>query len=156
MAVSDDRRERRVTSETVEFRPKTGEHHATASDRAEGASRSLAETGALGAGAALTGAVTGSSTSEHLATTGPRMAVRFFGGWEFEANDARSRLPAEIGYKKGVPMGGDLTKGPKGKAPNFLVAALKDPYSGNLDRIQIVKGWLDANGNTHEKVYDVV
>jgi hypothetical protein len=92
---------------------------------------------------------------EVYSTTGPRMGVRFFGGWDFEANDAKSRLPAEVGYSKGVPMGGDLTKGPKGKAPSFLVAAIKDPYSGNLDRVQIVKGWLDAKGKTHEKVYDV-
>jgi hypothetical protein len=64
-------------------------------------------------------------------------------------------MPAEVGYKKGVPMGGDLTAAPTGKAPSFLVAALKDSYSGNLDRIQIVKGWLDKKGKTHEKVYDV-
>ncbi|MDF1703130.1 MAG: DUF3604 domain-containing protein, partial [Planctomycetota bacterium] len=83
--------------------------------------------------------------------------VRFFGGWEFAAADAQSRLPAGAGYAKGVPMGGDLAAAPKGaKAPNFLVAALKDPYSGNLDRVQIVKGWLAADGKTHEKVYDVV
>ncbi len=93
---------------------------------------------------------------EVYATTGPRMLVRFFGGWDFAAQDALSRLPAEAGYTKGVPMGGELQKAPSGKAPTFLVAALKDPLSGNLDRIQIVKGWLDANGNTHEKVYDVV
>ncbi len=65
-------------------------------------------------------------------------------------------LPAEVGYTKGVPMGGDLSSAPSGKAPTFLVAALKDPLSGNLDRIQIVKGWSDAEGATHEKVYDVV
>ena len=57
---------------------------------------------------------------------------------------------------KGVPMGGDLRNAPKGKAPTFLVASLKDPYRGNLDRVQIIiKGWLDKNGKTHEKVYDV-
>ena len=93
---------------------------------------------------------------ETYATTGPRMILRFFGGWEFEARDAQSRLPAEIGYRKGVPMGGDLTPAPAGRAPSFLVAALKDPVGANLDRIQIVKGWLDARGETHEKVYDVV
>jgi hypothetical protein len=93
---------------------------------------------------------------ETYATTGPRMTVRFFGGWDFEAADANTRMPAEVGYKKGVPMGGDLTDAPIGKAPSFLVAALKDAYSGNLDRIQIVKGWLDKKGKTHEKVYDVV
>ncbi|MGI9530736.1 DUF3604 domain-containing protein [Lutimonas sp.] len=93
---------------------------------------------------------------EVYATTGPRIIVRFFGGWEFSEEDALNRLPAEIGYSKGVPMGGDLRLAPSGKSPSFLVGALKDPYSGNLDRIQIVKGWLDSSGKTHEKVYDVV
>ena len=93
---------------------------------------------------------------ETYSTTGPRMAVRFFGGWDFEAKDAHNRLPAQIGYTKGVPMGGDLSGAPEGKAPTFLVAALKDPIGANLDRYQIVKGWLDAKGNLHEKVYDVV
>jgi hypothetical protein len=93
---------------------------------------------------------------ETYATTGSRMLVRFFGGWDFTARDAQSRLPGAVGYTKGVPMGGDLPKGPAGKAPTFLVAALKDPLSGNLDRIQIVKGWVDASGQRHEKVHDVV
>ncbi|NNL35146.1 MAG: DUF3604 domain-containing protein [Silicimonas sp.] len=92
---------------------------------------------------------------EVYATTGPRMIVRFFGGWNFVEADANSRLPAEAGYSKGVPMGGDLRSAPEGKAPTFLVAALKDALSGNLDRIQIVKGWVDKRGNTYEKVYDV-
>jgi hypothetical protein len=92
---------------------------------------------------------------ETYATTGPRMAVRFFGGFDFEAKDAQNRLPANIGYTKGVPMGGDLTDAPKGKAPTFLVAALKDPIGANLDRYQIIKGWLDAKGQLHEKIYDV-
>jgi hypothetical protein len=92
---------------------------------------------------------------EVYATTGPRILVRFWGGWDFEEKDANSRLPGGIGYAKGVPMGGDLTTAPKDKSPTFLVAALKDPYSGNLDRIQIIKGWLDKKGKTHEKVYDV-
>lgn len=93
---------------------------------------------------------------EVYATTGSRILVRFWGGWEFEASDAASRLPGATGYTKGVPMGGDLPARPDGKSPTFLVAALKDPYSGNLDRIQIIKGWVDARGDTHEKVYDVV
>jgi hypothetical protein len=92
---------------------------------------------------------------EAYATTGSRMTVRFFGGWDFEAKDASVRLPAAVGYEKGVPMGGDLRKAPPGKAPTFLVAAMKDPLSGNLDRYQIVKGWMDAKGELHEKVYDV-
>jgi hypothetical protein len=93
---------------------------------------------------------------EVYATTGSRMIVRFFGGWEFSSEDANNRLPADIGYRKGVPMGGDLTKAPSGKSPSFLVAAMKDPLGGNIDRIQIIKGWLDKNGETHEEVYDVV
>ena len=93
---------------------------------------------------------------EVYGTTGPRMLVRFFGGWDFTDKDARTRRPAEAGYAKGVPMGGDLRNAPKGKEPTFLVAALKDPIGGNLDRYQIVKGWLDDKGKVHEKVYDVV
>lgn len=93
---------------------------------------------------------------ETYATTGPRMLVRFFGGWDFEERDAHNRLPAAIGYSKGVPMGGDLSAAPAGKAPTFLVAALKDPIGANLDRIQVVKGWLDVRGEVQERVYDVV
>ncbi|OYW57397.1 MAG: hypothetical protein B7Y80_11640 [Hyphomicrobium sp. 32-62-53] len=93
---------------------------------------------------------------ETYATTGTRMAVRFFGGWDFNESDTRDRLPARVGYTKGVPMGGDLTKAPNGKAPTFLVAALKDAIGANLDRIQIIKGWLGKDGKVQEKVYDVV
>ena len=93
---------------------------------------------------------------ETYATTGTRMAVRFFGGYGFDAKDATTRNPAMIGYSKGVPMGGDLRPDPEGRAPSFLVAALRDPIGANLDRYQIVKGWLDAEGKTHEQVYDVV
>jgi hypothetical protein len=93
---------------------------------------------------------------ETYATTGSRMMVRFFGGWEFTEDDADRRLPGDIGYLKGVPMGSDLPVRPSGAdAPTFLVAALKDAYSGNLDRIQIVKGWLEG-GERMEQVYDVV
>ncbi|MFI4944460.1 MAG: DUF3604 domain-containing protein, partial [Burkholderiales bacterium] len=93
---------------------------------------------------------------ETYATTGSRMIVRFFGGWDFEASDAHDRMPARIGYAEGVPMGGDLRKAPTaGRAPTFLAAALKDPIGANLDRIQIVKGWIDAKGELQEKVFDV-
>jgi hypothetical protein len=92
---------------------------------------------------------------ETYATTGPRMLVRFFGGFDFAADDAKTRSPAVIGYMKGVPMGGDLGAAPAGKAPTFLVAALKDAIGANLDRYQIVKGWVDAKGDLQEKVYDV-
>ncbi len=92
---------------------------------------------------------------ETYATTGSRMGVRFFGGWDFTATDLNSRTPAFAGYSKGVPMGGDLPARAGSGAPSFMVYAIKDPIGGNLDRIQIVKGWMDAGGNTHEKVYDV-
>jgi Protein of unknown function (DUF3604) len=92
---------------------------------------------------------------ETYATTGSRLIVLFFGGWDFEKADANSREPAVIGYTKGVPMGGDLSNAPAGKAPTFLTAAMKDPLSGNLDRIQIIKGWLDAKGDVQEKIYDI-
>ena len=92
---------------------------------------------------------------EAYATTGPRMIVRFFGGFDFEPKDAVNRMPAQIGYTKGVPMGGDLTSAPAGKSPAFLVAALKDPIGANLDRYQIIKGWVDKAGKTQERVYDV-
>ena len=93
---------------------------------------------------------------EVYGTTGPRMTVRLFGGWEFTDQDLKSRIPANAGYKKGTPMGGDLREKPKdATAPNFMVYALRDPIGANLDRIQIVKGWMDADGTTHEKVYDV-
>lgn len=92
---------------------------------------------------------------EIYATTGPRIRLRFFGGWDFSEKDTLVRELANIGYTKGVPMGGDLSKAPKGKAPSFLLGARKDALSGNLDRIQIIKGWLDDKGNTQETVYNV-
>ncbi|HVY04734.1 MAG TPA: DUF3604 domain-containing protein [Burkholderiales bacterium] len=92
---------------------------------------------------------------ETYATTGTRMVVRLFGGWDFTATDARDRQLASIGYAKGVPMGGDLPPAPGKKAPTFLVAASRDPAGANLDRYQIVKGWLDKAGKLHEKIYDV-
>jgi hypothetical protein len=90
---------------------------------------------------------------EVYATTGTRIRVRFFGGWEFEAADAQGRDLAQVGYTKGVPMGGDLSKGEG--APSFLVYAMRDPMGANLDRVQIIKGWIDAAGAPQEKVYDV-
>ena len=92
---------------------------------------------------------------ETYATTGPRMTVRFFGGWDFDTKDSQRPNFAAIGYEKGVPMGGDLQQAPSGKSPTFLVAALKDPIGANLDRLQVVKGWLDSKGDVQEKVYDV-
>ncbi len=93
---------------------------------------------------------------EVYGTSGPRIRLRFFGGFEFKQADASAKDIAAIGYKSGVPMGGDLANAPKGKAPSFLLHAVKDPKDANLDRVQIVKGWLDAQGISQEKVFDVV
>lgn len=92
---------------------------------------------------------------EVYATTGPRIRLRFFGGWDFRDADARAKDLAARGYEKGVPMGGDLANAPKGKAPAFLISAVKDPLDANLDRVQIVKGWVAADGSARERVYDV-
>jgi hypothetical protein len=95
------------------------------------------------------------SRRETYSTTGPRIRVRFFGGFGFTKDDAKQRDVAPVGYAKGVPMGADLPKAPDGASPSFLVAALRDPDGANLDRVQIIKGWLDAAGEGEEKVYDV-
>jgi len=92
---------------------------------------------------------------EVYATTGTRLVVRVFGGFDFTAQDLERSDFAEQGYKRGVPMGGDLKSASAGKAPTFLVHAMRDADGANLDRIQVVKGWLDASGKTQEKVYDV-
>ncbi len=92
---------------------------------------------------------------ETYATTGTRIIVRFFGGWDYGADDVFRPDAATIGYDRGVPMGGDLPPRGDSAAPVFMVGALKDNWSGNLDRLQIVKGWVDADGNRREQVYDV-
>ena len=92
---------------------------------------------------------------EVYATTGPRMVIRFFGGWEFVAEDAVRPDLARVGYTGGVPMGGNLGKVPSGGSPRFLIAAWKDPDGANLDRVQVIKGWRSANGELHEKIFDV-
>ena len=93
---------------------------------------------------------------EVYASSGPRIAVRFFGGWDLEEADLDGFAPA-TGYGRGVPMGGELTPvdGSTDLRPRFLVTALKDPDSANLDRVQVIKGWIDSDGNTHEQVYNV-
>jgi Protein of unknown function (DUF3604) len=88
------------------------------------------------------------------ATSGPRIALRVFGGFGFSAADAKARDISAVGYARGVPMGRDLGA-PGGKAPSFLVHTSKDERSGNLDRVQMIKGWVDASGATHEKIYDI-
>ena len=92
---------------------------------------------------------------EVYATTGNRLKVRVFGGWDFKETDMLRSDFVKNGYNNGVPMGGDLTNGPKGKAPSFLVHSLRDVDGPNLDRVQIIKGWLDKEGNKKERVYDV-
>jgi len=92
---------------------------------------------------------------EVYATTGSRIRVRVFAGWDFEADEVSRHDFVAQGYRRGVPMGGELTKAPEGKAPSFMVHAVRDPDWANLDRIQIIKGWLDKDGKTHERIYDV-
>ena len=93
---------------------------------------------------------------EVYATTGTRLTVRVFAGWDFAPDEVDRPDFAEAGYTRGVPMGGDLTSAPEGAAPRFMIRALRDPDGANLDRVQIVKGWLDADGSLKEKVHDVV
>jgi hypothetical protein len=81
--------------------------------------------------------------------------VRVFGGWDYDEKDVVRPDFAAHGYARGVPMGGDLTNAPKGKAPTLMIRALRDPDGANLDRIQIVKGWLDSKGKPQERIYDV-
>ena len=92
---------------------------------------------------------------EVYATTGPRITLRFFGGFGFNTEDASAADIASVGYARGVPMGGDLLRAPKGKVPSFLVHAVRDPIGANLDRVQIIKGWVDAGGKAQERIYDV-
>jgi hypothetical protein len=92
---------------------------------------------------------------ETYATTGPRMTLRFFGGYGFQEADAKADRIVAAGYAKGVPMGGDLAAAHAGQSPSFLIAAMKDPIGANLDRIQVIKGWVDSAGKTHEQIYNV-
>ena len=92
---------------------------------------------------------------EVYATSGSRITVRVFAGWDFEADEVERQDFAKQGYKRGVPMGGDLSNAPNGKSPSFMIRALRDPDNANLDRVQIIKGWLDSSGDTHERIYDV-
>jgi hypothetical protein len=89
------------------------------------------------------------------ATTGTRLLVRVFAGWNFVQADLDRSDFAKHGYENGVPMGSDLKAAPAGKAPTMVIRAIRDPDGANLDRIQVIKGWLDADGKTQEKVYDV-
>jgi hypothetical protein len=92
---------------------------------------------------------------EVYATTGPRIALRMFAGFNFSAGDAGANDIAAVGYRQGIPMGGDLTAAPAGKAPSLLIHAAKDPVGANLDRVQVIKGWLDADNQPQERIYDV-
>lgn len=92
---------------------------------------------------------------EVYATTGPRIALRLFAGWDFTEGDISSPQLADIGYTRGVPMGGHLPVAPRGSSPKFLIQAFKDPDGANLDRVQIVKAWLDGKGDAEEQIFDV-
>jgi hypothetical protein len=95
------------------------------------------------------------SRKEVYATTGTRMTVRVFGGWDFQPEEVDRWDFAATGYQRGVPMGGDLQDAPEGRSPVFMVRSLRDPDGANLDRVQIVKGWLNRDGTTEERVYDI-
>ena len=91
---------------------------------------------------------------ETFGTSGTRMKVRFFGGFEYSGEMIESENWLEAAYSKGVPMGGDLSKS-DGRSPAFIIQAIKDPNGANLDRVQVIKGWLDEEGNTQERIYNV-
>jgi hypothetical protein len=91
---------------------------------------------------------------EVYATSGTRISLRVFGGFDFKDKDAKAVDVAETGYRLGVPMGGDLASAPKSKPVSLLIHAVRDPQGANLDRIQVIKGWLDSSGKSHEKVFD--
>ena len=97
----------------------------------------------------------GMRRKEVYATTGTRITVRVFAGWDFEADEVSQPDFIALGYRRGVPMGGDLRSAPSGRAPVFMIRALRDPDGANLDRIQVIKAWLDKKGETHERIYDV-
>ncbi len=92
---------------------------------------------------------------EIYATSGSRIRVRVFAGWDFQPDEVERPDFGRTGYARGVPMGGDLTNGPDGKAPSFMIRALRDPDDANLDRVQVIKGWLNVDGTTEERIYDV-
>jgi hypothetical protein len=92
---------------------------------------------------------------EVYATSGSRITVRVFAGWDFKEDEVETHHFAREGYDRGVPMGGDLSNAPDGKAPTFMIRAMRDPDNANLDRVQVIKGWLDDKGETHERIYDV-
>ena len=92
---------------------------------------------------------------ETYATTGTRLTVRVFAGWDFEEQEVQRPDFARQGYRRGVPMGGDLRSAPDGQAPRFMIRTLRDLDGANLDRIQVIKGWLDSGGEIHERIYDV-
>jgi hypothetical protein len=92
---------------------------------------------------------------EVYATTGTRISVRVFAGWDFDQASVERQDFAALGYRHGVPMGGELESAPSSKSPVLIVQALRDADGANLDRVQIIKGWVDQDGGTHERVFDI-
>lgn len=92
---------------------------------------------------------------ETYSTSGPRISVRFFAGWDYQPQLLEQKNAIEQAYLRGVPMGGQLMAAPGMRSPVFAVMAAKDPQGANLDRIQIIKGWVDKSGNSHERIFNV-
>jgi hypothetical protein len=92
---------------------------------------------------------------EVYATSGTRIALRVFGGFGFSTDPVTSEDIVTAGYARGVPMGADLSRAPPDQPLSLLIHAARDPLGANLDRVQVVKGWIDGDGSTHERVYDV-
>ncbi len=92
---------------------------------------------------------------EVYASTGPRIVVRVFSGWDFSDSDLNASDMVARGYARGVPMGGELAQAPPNASPTLMITTAKDPNGANLDRVQVIKGWLQADGSLAEKVYDV-
>ena len=92
---------------------------------------------------------------ETWATSGPRITVRVFAGFGFNADNMQRADWVEKGYSEGVPMGGELSGAAQGQTPSLMIWALKGPNSGNLDRVQVIKGWIDDKGEAHDKIYNV-
>ena len=146
-----------ATSEPSPNRMKTAPHKITADSKFQSTFVESGSSGIAGIWArenTRAGIFDALRRKEVYGSTGTRITVRIFAGWDFHKGDAERSDFAEYGYAHGVPMGGDLSGARKGQVPTIVIQAAKDPDGANLDRVQVIKGWVDAKGETHEKVFD--